>query len=131
MASPRYNFWYVGSFSGSLANGAATTISIQFAQNTEFELHDIRCNSSVDTEAAIRNTGLSVKLSDGGTGQQFTSDYVPRELIFGDMEYGRAGDLPTPAVFSGNTTFVIDVLNTSGATITAIAIVLVGIRTNK
>lgn len=130
MASPRYSFWYTGKFSGTLANGATTTISIPFAQNTSFTLMSLRMDLDTDTEALIEPNKAAVKFRDASTGQEFTNDFVKRNLMFSSAKYGDGGLLPQPMVFAGNSTAVFDVRNDSGGNILTIDIVLYGVREN-
>lgn len=130
MPSDPYSFWYTGSFSGSLANGAVTTISIQFAQNTKFTLMSLRLKTSLDTNAMIEPQDCSLKFRDGSTGQEFTNDFVPRNLMVSSAKYGDGGMLPMPMVFAGNSTAIFDVRNDQGTALTSINIVLFGTRIN-
>lgn len=129
--SPRYFFYYEGDFSGTLTNGSTTTISVLLSQNTIFEWHSLRINSSLFTSSVVQNTGLYLKITDQGTGQIYTSGYIPQTAIAGNENYGLGGELPYYPVLAGNTTIQFDILNSSGSSVTFINLTMVGIRENK
>jgi hypothetical protein len=112
-------FQYQTPVIASLANGASTTVTIQFDQNSVFNWlrTTISVNLSTDTYEVTEKPMLTLQMTDTGNGQSFMNAPIPVSAIAGSAQLPYV--LPTPQFIQSNASYQFQWANFSGTGATA------------
>jgi hypothetical protein len=103
----------------SLGNGASTTVTIQFDQNSVFNWlrTTISANLASDTFETTEKPMLTLQITDTGNGQSFMNAPIPVSAIAGSAQLPYV--LPTPQFIQSNASYQFQWANYSGTGATA------------